>query len=232
MLNPNDLKVLNTIGLSHEIEKMIENSYEHLIFVSPYLKITDRLKAKLTEHLTHVDNCYFVYRENELHISEELWINSFPNVHSIPVRNLHAKIYVNENQCIIGSMNFYEYSQINNYELGIKLLKKGNKSNFEKIISEILMMCKNSESYSNLFNTLNIHLDFTIGKLFNKIKSINPIYKTFESTEAAYIHFCTKARQVMHFSDEELYQDKSAILRLSNIGKQRFDTLLKELKSN
>lgn len=41
-------------------------------------------------------------------------------------KNLHAKCYLNENEAIITSMNLYEFSQMNNNEMGIHLTKSGN----------------------------------------------------------------------------------------------------------
>ena len=34
-------------------------------------------------------------------------------------KNLHAKCYMNENMCIVTSLNLYEFSQVNNNEMGI-----------------------------------------------------------------------------------------------------------------
>ncbi|MGB1321719.1 MAG: DNA repair protein, partial [Vibrio gallaecicus] len=34
-------------------------------------------------------------------------------------KNLHAKCYMNESSCIITSLNLYEFSQVNNNEMGI-----------------------------------------------------------------------------------------------------------------
>ncbi len=38
-------------------------------------------------------------------------------------KNLHAKCYLNESECIISSLNLYEFSQINNNEMGILIRK-------------------------------------------------------------------------------------------------------------
>lgn len=38
------------------------------------------------------------------------------------------------------------------------------------------------------------------------------------------------ARKVMDFSDSDLYEDKSAILRGAKLGKEKYDFLLRELK--
>ena len=47
-----------------------------------------------------------------------------PMTHSLVIRtsfckNLHAKCYMNEEMCIITSLNLYEFSQVNNNEMGI-----------------------------------------------------------------------------------------------------------------
>lgn len=38
-------------------------------------------------------------------------------------KNLHAKCYINEESCIISSLNLYEFSQVNNNEMGIFINK-------------------------------------------------------------------------------------------------------------
>ena len=44
--------IIGTIEISHEIENLIQDSFRNLIFVSPYLKITERIKSKLSIHLS------------------------------------------------------------------------------------------------------------------------------------------------------------------------------------
>ncbi len=38
-------------------------------------------------------------------------------------KNLHAKCYLNENECIITSLNLYEFSQVNNNEMGVLIYR-------------------------------------------------------------------------------------------------------------
>jgi phosphatidylserine/phosphatidylglycerophosphate/cardiolipin synthase-like enzyme len=45
--------------------------------------------------------------------------------------NLHAKCYISENEAIISSLNLYEYSQVNNDEMGI--LVKSNHEMYKDI---------------------------------------------------------------------------------------------------
>ena len=37
--------------------------------------------------------------------------------------NLHAKCYLSETSALVTSMNLYEFSQVNNHEMGISLTK-------------------------------------------------------------------------------------------------------------
>ena len=44
-------------------------------------------------------------------------------VQSVFCKNLHAKCYLNESTCIISSLNLYEFSQVNNNEMGVLIEK-------------------------------------------------------------------------------------------------------------
>ena len=226
----NNIDVVGTMGISHAIEKMIDESGKFLIFVTPYLKITERLRAKLVDAFDNVDSCYFIYRKDELRKDEKRWLESFNNVHLLGVENLHAKLYLNEKECIIGSMNFYEYSQINNYEIGVVINAAKDIKNFQKIAEEILLITKLTEKHDSIFKLLEPFLDYTVRTLFNKLQKVSKRYKTQYYSDDTYIQFCNDARKLVQFNDNELYNDKRAILRSANIGKERYEKLFKKLK--
>lgn len=60
-----------------------------------------------------------VYGKSELLPAEMEWLRSLTFVRTSFCKNLHAKCYINEELCIITSMNLYEFSQVNNNEMGI-----------------------------------------------------------------------------------------------------------------
>jgi phosphatidylserine/phosphatidylglycerophosphate/cardiolipin synthase-like enzyme len=223
-------EIVGTMGISQAIEELINESYKFLIFVSPYIKITDRLKAKLIDMFTQVDSCYFIYRKNELKKEEENWFESFNNVHLIGVNNLHAKIYFNEKKCVLTSMNFYEYSQINNYEIGIVLDMSSDDESFQKILNEVLLITRLTEKHNDITKTLEPYLDYSVGLLFKKLQDVNKRYTKQNYNDEPYVRFCNDARKLMEFNEGELYRDKTAILRSSNIGKDRFELVFKKLK--
>jgi phosphatidylserine/phosphatidylglycerophosphate/cardiolipin synthase-like enzyme len=222
--------IISTSEISHEIEKMIQESNKFLIIVSPYLKITNRIKAKFSECFGQIDSCYFIHRKNELRHEERIWMESFSNVHLISLENLHSKIYLNDRKCLITSMNFYEYSQINNFEIGVLIEERKDRESYEQVIKEVLMYSSFSDKKEHLMMTIESKIDYTVGKLFNKIKEVSDRYNSNGYNDEVYIKFCNDAREIIEFNNNELYLDKTAILRSANIGKARFEKILSELK--
>jgi len=51
-------------------------------------------------------------------------------------KNLHAKCYINESECIISSLNLYEFSQVNNNEMGILVRKYEDNEVFKDAYEE------------------------------------------------------------------------------------------------
>lgn len=64
-----------------------------------------------------------VYGKSELQPEEINWLKELTYIRTSFCKNLHAKCYLNEEQCIITSLNLYEFSQINNNEMGVFILR-------------------------------------------------------------------------------------------------------------
>lgn len=55
--------------------------------------------------------------------------------------NLHAKCFLTEKYALIGSMNLFDYSQVNNDEMGIFLTREENSELYSNIEKEALRLC-------------------------------------------------------------------------------------------
>ena len=64
-----------------------------------------------------------VYGKNDLHPEEINWLKNLTFIRTSFCKNLHAKCYLNENECIITSLNLYEFSQVNNNEMGVLIYR-------------------------------------------------------------------------------------------------------------
>ena len=60
-------------------------------------------------------------------------------------KNLHAKCYLNEEKALITSMNFYEFSQVNNEEMGIVVTKSEDPALYEDINKEVQRLIRNND---------------------------------------------------------------------------------------
>ncbi|RXJ73294.1 DNA repair protein [Veronia nyctiphanis] len=112
-------KFLNTSATNYYLEELIKNASERLILISPFLKLNDRIKELLEDKDRLKIDVRIVYGKSELQPEEINWLKELQFVRTSFCKNLHAKCYINEQGCIISSLNLYEFSQVNNNEMGV-----------------------------------------------------------------------------------------------------------------
>lgn len=117
-------KFLNTSGTTYHLEELIKNASDRLIIISPYLKLNERIKELLEDRNRFKIDIRIVYGKNDLQPTEINWLKNLEFVRTSFCKNLHAKCYLNESQCIITSLNLYEFSQVNNNEMGVLIFKE------------------------------------------------------------------------------------------------------------
>ena len=150
---------LTTNSISARLEEIIKQAKKRLVIISPYLQINDRLKGLLEDKdrqaCTRVESQFsklkallknedaqtgieinIVYRKDDHHPGDIKWLQTLTSVRITSLANLHAKCYLNEEQAIITSMNLYQYSQQNNYEMGILVSRSDDRALYEKINEE------------------------------------------------------------------------------------------------
>lgn len=138
-------KFLNTTGVSYHLEELIKNTKDRLILISPYLQFNDRIKEHLQNLNIQKRDIRIIYRENKLQLDENNWLACQVGVRTSICKNLHAKCYLNENEAIITSMNLYEFSQVNNNEMGIYVSKDADGDLYKSILDEAQRLLTVSE---------------------------------------------------------------------------------------
>jgi phosphatidylserine/phosphatidylglycerophosphate/cardiolipin synthase-like enzyme len=129
-------KFLATSGTSYHLEELIKSASERLILISPYLKINERIKQLLEDKDRLKIDVRIVYGKNELQPQEINWLSELEFVRTSFCQNLHAKCYLNERQCIVTSLNLYEFSQVNNNEMGILVDRDSDSSVYKEAYEE------------------------------------------------------------------------------------------------
>lgn len=112
-------KFLNTSATNYFLEELIKGANERLIIISPYLKLNDKIKELLEDKNRMKIDIRIIYGKSELQPAEIKWLRELDFVRTSFCKNLHAKCYMNESTCIITSLNLYEFSQVNNNEMGV-----------------------------------------------------------------------------------------------------------------
>ena len=118
-------KFLNTSATNYYLEEMIKTATDRLILISPFLRLNDRVKELLEDRNRLKIDVRIVYGKSELQPEEVNWLKGLTYIRTSFCKNLHAKCYLNEEFCIITSLNLYEFSQVNNNEMGV-LINRGD----------------------------------------------------------------------------------------------------------
>ena len=129
-------KFLDTTGVSYHLQQLINRANERLILISPFLKINDRIKQSLADKNLMKIDIRVVYGKNELQPEENNWLKSMQSIKTYFCKDLHAKCYLNEKEAIITSMNLYEFSQVNNNEMGIYIEREKDPELYKDISEE------------------------------------------------------------------------------------------------
>ena len=139
-------KFLTTTAVSYHIENIINQAEDRLVIISPYLRVNSRIQTyiqnKCWEYInkTDVDHplaTLIIYRHEKQDPELEEWFHSLPYALVGFCEDLHAKCYINEKEALVTSMNLYEYSQVNNYEMGILVSSDTEPELYREIESEV-----------------------------------------------------------------------------------------------
>lgn len=112
-------KYLHTQAISAAIVDLIKAAKSRLIIISPYLKLSDNMRDRLSDKNAEKVPAQVIFGKSDLNPDEMRFLHELDHVHLYFSKNLHAKCYLNETQMIITSMNLYEFSQVNNREMGV-----------------------------------------------------------------------------------------------------------------
>lgn len=118
---------LNTSKINFLLDELIQTAREELILISPFLKFNDRMQELLHDKGGQRLEVNIVYGKQDLQPNETKWLAEQKHIKTSFCKNLHAKCYLNENHCIITSMNLYDFSQVNNNEMGVSFSKTQDK---------------------------------------------------------------------------------------------------------
>ena len=139
------VKFLNTSGANYYLEEIVRLAHDRLILISPLLKFNNHLKELLQEkNRTKVD-VRLVFAKNELLPEEINWLRTLTSVRTSFCRNLHAQCYLNDELCIVTSLNLYDFNQANHNEMGILIEREQDPEVFKLACDEAERIIRTSD---------------------------------------------------------------------------------------
>jgi len=129
-------RFLNTSATNYFLEELIKSAKDKLILISPFLKFNDRIKELLEDKNRLKIDVRIIYGKSELQNEEIAWLSKLSYIRTSYCKNLHAKCYLNEGFCIITSLNLYEFSQVNNNEMGVAVSRKDDVKLYKEAFEE------------------------------------------------------------------------------------------------
>jgi len=112
--------------ITTEIEEVIKDAKKELFLVSPFIDLSPNIKDELSHKKDDPDfflRILFGKNDNNYLRSFKkdslAFLMDFPNIEIKYNERLHAKFYMNDWDCILTSMNLYDYSLNKNIEGGV-----------------------------------------------------------------------------------------------------------------
>lgn len=136
---------LTTTGISYRLEEIIKSAEERLVIISPFLRINERVKELLEDKDRLKIDIRVVYGKKELQPDQDNWLESMSSIRTSFCKNLHAKCYLNESQALLTSMNLYEFSQVNNHEMGMLVVREDERELYDEILRESMRIVRISD---------------------------------------------------------------------------------------
>ncbi|VVE68127.1 DNA repair protein [Pandoraea anapnoica] len=138
-------KFLNTSATNYFLEELIKGAVDRVILISPFLKLNDRIKELLADKNRLKIDVRLVYGKSELQPPEIEWLKGLTYVRTSYCKNLDAKCYMSEELCVVTSLNLYEFSQINNNEMGVLVRRSEDADLYRDVYEEAQRIIRISE---------------------------------------------------------------------------------------
>lgn len=138
-------KFLNTSAANYYLEEIIRLAHDRLILITPVLKLNDRVKELLEEKQERKIEVHLAYEQNELLPEEVNWLRALSYIRTSFCRNLHAKCYLNEQFCIVSSLNLHELSHAKSNEIGVLVSQTDDEELFQTLSEEADRIIRISE---------------------------------------------------------------------------------------
>lgn len=136
-------EILTDRELRHSIETTIGTAQAFLFIVSPYIDLDDDIKKVFSKLENDVVKAIVYRKEGNINSKSGIsndsrsFLKSLPNVELIAVKNLHTKLFMNEEFTVISTMNLTSSSN-HNYEMGVEFSNEEEYDEFKECLDYLI----------------------------------------------------------------------------------------------
>ena len=167
---------LTTKGIGSEIERIIRTAQNFVYLLSFNVNIRQEYLDRIVTATNRGVKVKLVYGVDRIDEASFQSLSKLNNVQILQRKGLHAKIYINENELVITSMNLSDYSENNNVEIGIRILKNQNAKVYGEALQEVLEVIESADITRPMMPISVAGKNRNIVKLKGKTKSSNKGY--------------------------------------------------------
>lgn len=131
------VQYLNTQAAYAEIENIVNRAEHKLVMIAPRLPINRALLQKIFHASEHRNiDVSIVCHAKDIKPEEMAAINRINRLELFDLPNLHANCIYNEKALIMTSLNLFDYSQVNNRDMGALLTYDKDANAFIAAVNE------------------------------------------------------------------------------------------------
>ena len=139
------MNLLNTNECSATLDAIITSANKYLVIMSPYIKLSERVESLLDLADQRGVSIFIIARER-LSREDYYKVKDFAKLTICIHPPLHAKVYSNEEEVLISSLNLYEFSQQKNTEMGVQFERRDEKDQFSYLGIQVLDILNDKRS--------------------------------------------------------------------------------------
>lgn len=140
------VKFLTTKGVASHIEEVIRKATKQIFLLSPFLQLSDSVLDRLQRADQIGKRVTLVYGKKEQIDDKTLkQLQTIKGISLLYCPNMHAKCYFSEHGLVIASMNLYQFSEINNKEMGVYFDSVDDATLYKEAQQEALDICISSK---------------------------------------------------------------------------------------
>jgi hypothetical protein len=163
------MKFIAPLEIASKIMTLIVEAEKELILVSPYVKINDwdKMKKSLSKAVNKGVKISFIVRQKA---DNDLLPLKSLNIKPLLIKDLHAKVYINDKYAIVTSQNITHYSDINSIDFGYQTEDEKERTELIDFVNNYITNIKaTTENVTKTEQSTNI----LSKEIFQKVESQN-----------------------------------------------------------